>query len=116
MAGTVGIAVNLVGLDQGAVVASLVITPNADNEYNSTSVTLAATNNTISVPSFAAGCLIIPNPLSTIAMVLKGASGDTGTALSPSQPTLLTFPSTPPSTLIIYCATLGSYPTTFAFF
>lgn len=55
------------------------------------SFTLATGFNSIPVPASATGVTVIPPPGSVITKQLKGITGDTGIALSPSNPTFLSF-------------------------
>lgn len=50
---------------------------------------LASGANTITAPTGAAGCTIIPPAGNTTTMTLKGVSGDTGIALALTSPTSL---------------------------
>lgn len=117
MAGRVTIQASLNELPQGSVtIAPLTISPNTQNLYGSGVYTLAEGANSIIVPDFAAGVIITPTATNTIAITLKGASGDTGIPISPSAPILLTFPADPPETITLTAASDFSTPTTFSFF
>ena len=80
-------------------------------------IVLASGDNTITVPALSDGVLIIPDSTSTVTKTLKGDTGDTGVEVSPTKPTLLTWPSTPPASFILTTngADTGKY-TTFLFF
>lgn len=48
-----------------------------------------AANNTITVPSGAKLCVIVPPTANTQVVTLKGVGGDTGYAIDPNEPTVL---------------------------
>ena len=48
-------------------------------------------DNTITVPALAAGCIIVFDSTSVTTKTLKGAAGDTGIILAPTQWSVLTF-------------------------
>jgi hypothetical protein len=65
----------------------------------------AAAFNAIPVPATALiGVVIVPPIGSVLVKTLKGITGDTGTVISPSKPTIVAFPATPPTTLGITCS------------
>ena len=72
--------------------------------YLEAGVALVAGANTITPPTKAGGVLIIPPAGNTIAITLKGVTGDTGIVLAKIAPTLLTFDTTPPAN---FCLTVG---------
>ena len=117
MAGSITIQGLLTGTTSGTqYVGPYTLVPNAAGNFAVTEVILVAGNNTIAVPTWATVCLIVPptaNVLTT--MTLKGATGDTGTPLSLSAPSVISFPVTPPADLIITAAGSASPPTTFVF-
>lgn len=57
-------------------------------QTDKTTLTQAA-NNTITVPSGAKLCVIVPPTANTQAVLLKGVGGDTGYAIDPNEPTVL---------------------------
>jgi hypothetical protein len=63
----------------------------------------AAQSNTIALPANPAptGCVIIPPAANTQSLALKGIAGDTGVALSRNLPSLVTFDSTPPASIVL---------------
>lgn len=69
-----------------------------------TLLSLASGANTITVPSSSGitvkGALLIPPAGNTQTLTLKGVSGDTGVALSKTEPTFISF-DTPPATFVI---------------
>lgn len=52
-------------------------------------VALTTGANTITPPTGATGCTIVPNPTNAEALTLKGITGDTGIALALTSPTSL---------------------------
>jgi hypothetical protein len=74
-------------------------------------LTLASGANTINATLCPAlpqcgGVVLIPPAANTIGVTLKGASGDTGIALSLTAPTTLTFTSSPPSSFVLTAANI----------
>jgi hypothetical protein len=117
MAGRVTIQASLNELPQGSVtIAPLTISPTVDNLYEALVVDLASGANTITVPTWATGVLIIPTSTNTVALTLKGVTGDAGIEIGPASPTLLTFASTPPASFVITAASAVSTPTSISFF
>lgn len=117
MSGQLSIQGQLTGLPTGSkTIGPLTIPPNGSNDYEETALTLGNGFNAITVPTWAGGVLIVPNPTNTVPMTLKGASADTGIPLSLSAPTELAFPATPPTFLGILSGGAGTTITTFVFF
>jgi hypothetical protein len=54
-------------------------------------VTLLSGVNTIGIPTGAVGCYFVPYASNAQQLTLKGAGGDTGLILAPTQPVLLSF-------------------------
>ena len=52
----------------------------------------------------------------TVALTLKGVTGDTGILMSLTQPTVLTFPGTPSASFVITAASLTTGVTAVIFF
>jgi len=70
------------------------------------SLTLSSGANTINATTCPAlaqcgGVVLIPPTSNGQTITLKGTSGDTGIALSLTEPTVLTFPVAPPSSFVI---------------
>ena len=61
------------------------------------------------------GVVIAPATSNTVGLTLKGASGDTGIPLGLVQPSLINFPASPPTTLIIVAASSPVALTEFIF-
>jgi hypothetical protein len=118
MAGQVLISGQLTGTAAASVinVGPFTIAGNAANNFQVTNVTLASGANTITVPSWAVGCIINPSVTNTTGMTLKGVTGDTGVPLDPSGPTLLNFPSSPGASFVLTAASLFTTITEVIFF
>ena len=119
MAGSVTIAASLTGLPQGTLsFPPLTIVPSANNELATTVVSLASGANTITVPTgfTPSGVVMIPPSTNTQSLTLKGVTGDTGIAVSPNEPSLLNFASSPPSTFVVTAGGTISAGTSFVFF
>ena len=72
------------------------------------SIILTTGDNTIDVPTSAAGCIITFDPGSTSTKKLKGAGADTGVTLNQAGWNMLSFPPTPPSIIIINSSTIDT--------
>lgn len=118
MAGTVTIGGILEQLSVGSPVyiGPYTITPNAGNHYAVTPITLANGANTITVPSWAAGYIILPDPSNAVPMTLKGVTGDTGQPLSLTEPSLINYPATPPANFVLTSTGAGATVTEILFF
>ena len=117
MAGTVTIGGFLSGLPFGQInLGPISLAANAGNNLAVTDITLASGANTIAVPSFAVGMVILPNVGNAIAMTLKGITGDTGTPLAPALPSLISFPASPPANIVLTAASLFGTITSIVFF
>ncbi len=90
------------------------LTPNGAGNFAVTEVTLVSGANTITVPSWALICLIVPPITNTEGLVLKGVTGDTGVAISETLPSLLSF-TTAPASFVVTAAGNTSAPTSFIF-
>jgi hypothetical protein len=116
MAGIVSIAVQLSGVPEGTINNSSSIAGNSSNEHTTTSLELASGANTITVPSWAQGAIIRPDPTNAVAMTLKGVSGDTGIALDLTGPSLINFAASPPANFVLTSAGSTSTYTSIEFF
>lgn len=93
------------------------ITPNAGGQFAVTSLQLVNGANTITVPSWAQGAIILPNPANAVGMTLKGVTGDTGQPLSLTEPSLINYPTSgPPASFVLTSATAGATQTEIIFF
>ena len=118
MAGQVLISGQLTGVAAASYIniGPFTIAGNSANNFQVNSVTLASGANTVTVPTWAVGCIINPNVTNTTGLTLKGVTGDTGVALDPSGPTLLNFPATTPASFVLTAASLFSTVTEVIFF
>jgi hypothetical protein len=117
MSGSVQISGTLSAIPIGVVdIGPLTITANVSNLTSSIEIAFASGANTITVPNWSVGVLIIPATTNVIAMTLKGVTGDTGIALSLTAPSLLAFPATAPGSFVITSASANSTATTIWFF
>lgn len=95
---------NITGADPGNAFNAVLF--NSNSPANVQALTLASGANTINAtncPALAnAGAVfLVPPSTNTQTITLKGASGDTGIALSLTAPHMLTFPVTPPSSFVL---------------
>lgn len=117
MPGYVAISSNLYGTNSGSLkIGPFSIAANTQANLEELAVTLVSGANTITVPSWAAGAVIVLPTANTQATTLKGVSGDTGIALSPTLPGLLSFPVSPPASFVLTSAGNQSSPTVIVFF
>lgn len=117
MAGRVTITASLNELPQGSVtIAPLTISPTVDNLYEALVVDLIDGANTIDIPTWTSGVLIIPPPTNTVEIVLKGAEGDTGIIVNPAAPSLFTLPSSPQATFLLAAGSGGVENVSISFF
>jgi hypothetical protein len=74
-------------------------------------------DNTFAVPTGSIGVIIIPPTAATATLRVRYNlnSGDTGTPIAPALPSLLTFPSPIPTSLIINASAGSTSPTSFFF-
>lgn len=103
MGGYAAISGLVYGTPAGTVtIGPYTIAANALADFSSTASTPTSPGNTtVNVPSFAAGVILVPNTANTAALTLKGIAGDTGIAISPNNPSLLSFPTSPPASFVI---------------
>jgi len=117
MAGRVTIQAVLNELPQGTLsIPTVTIAPTISNLVQVLNVVLAEGDNLVAVPSWSVGVLIQPAAGNAVAMTLKGISGDTGTPLALTAPSLVSFPASPPADIDLYSATLAVTDTTVTFF
>ncbi len=116
MGGQLTLSGNLTGVPLGNInVGPFSIVANGSNNLEALLQILASGANTITVPSWAVGCLIIPNSGNATALTLKGVTGDTGVPLSETTPTLLNF-TTPPASFVLTAGALFTTETQIVFF
>lgn len=87
-------------------IGPLTIPTNTSGLSQRTTFTPASGANTVTVPSWAKVAIIIPNVSNLVGMTLKGVTGDTGVPISPTVPTELPWPSSPPASFVITAASL----------
>lgn len=115
MASSISISGSISGLPVGSVTASPTAISNSNTVASMSNTTLASGTNTISVPSGAVGCLIVPPSGNTIAITLKGVGADTGFRIHNTNPIMLSFDSSVTSFVLSAASVFGS-PTTILFF
>jgi hypothetical protein len=118
MAGSVVVQGLLSGVPFGQVnVGPFTIAGNAGNNLQMTNITLASGANTITVPAWAVGMMIIPTTSNITALTLKGVTGDTGIPISPSNPTgPITFTAAAFASFVLTAASLFTTNTQIVFF
>lgn len=116
MAGSITLSGTISTVPPGSAEISVTLTPSPSNLIEILNLILASGANTIAVPTWANYCLIEPSPGNTEGLTLKGVTGDTGVAISPVNPTLLSFPATTPADIVITAAGLLTTQTTITFF
>jgi hypothetical protein len=104
-------------LPQGTItLGPITISPTTDNLTQDVNFTMAMGNTVIDVPSWAVGAIIIPNPTNTVAMVISTSEILSGVNLSPSAPSLISFPSPPPTAITFIVTSAVTTTTTVTFF
>jgi hypothetical protein len=86
----------------GPVALALDILQNLNASFYSTTISLANGDNTITVPATAGGVMLIAPPANTVAWKTLGASGGTGIAQSLVGMQMMTFPVSPPASILIF--------------
>jgi hypothetical protein len=117
MSGNVNITGTLSALPQGTLTLTpppIVSTPS--NLAASTNIILASGANTITVPTWASGAIIVQNPANLVAVTLKGITGDTGIGLSLTESTCIAFAAPPPASFVLTAGAPGVQETTIVFF
>lgn len=118
MPGVVQISGALTGLTSGGTVAvgPFTITPNATGNFEELSVTLQSGSNTITIPTWAVGMIVVPPSGNTQTLTLKGISGDVGIVVSKTAALLVGFDTTPPASFSIAAGGAVTNPMTVWFF
>ena len=83
---------------------TLVATENTASPADIQLLTLASGANTITLPtggSTVKSATLVPPTSNSQTITLKGVTGDTGIALSKTQPTVVTFDTTPATTFVL---------------
>ena len=116
--GSVSVQFGLSGGIGDNVLGTTTIAGNTDGFYAVVPYTLTAGYNSVPVPSWAVGVQIVPPNTNTEALILKGATGDTGVPISANTPTgPIVFPGSPPATIGITAAgNVAAGPVFFRFF
>jgi hypothetical protein len=115
MAGFLTIAGTQSGIPSGQRAFSLTIPGPLSNNEATTNIQLASGFNSVAVPAGATGVIIIPPTANAVALTLKGVTGDTGIAISPSQPSLIMFATSPPASFGVTAAGATTGETAFIF-
>lgn len=117
MAGSVIISGQLTGVPSGTLnVGPFTVQANTSDLYTEFTYLFVSGPNTVSVPDWSSGVIIVPSTVNTVALYLKGATGDTGIPLGLVQPSLINFPSSPPTDIYISAAFNMTTQTTFMYF
>jgi hypothetical protein len=117
--GRVTINATLNGLPQGTItLGPITISPTTANLTQDENFTLQMGQSAIDVPSWAVGCIIIPNPTNTVPMMVAtvGVGNEGSVGLSASAPSLISFPSPPPAALSFIVTSAVTTTTTVTFF
>lgn len=82
-----------------------------------TDIELALGDNTVAVPPSASGCIIVPPTTNTTTVItLKGVGGDTGIHLSKQHPSVISFDTSTPATLVLNASAAMTDVTEVTFF
>lgn len=98
--GTVRVVVDYAFGTNPAATALDVTASNGNSPLTALPMDLASGDNTLSVPSAAAGVVFVPPNDNAVALTLKGDAGDTGIALAKTLPAVVTL-NTPGSGTVI---------------
>jgi hypothetical protein len=116
MSGSVVISGQLTGVPVGTIqVGPLTIAAQTSNEVYIATYTFSSGNNIQSIPA-CVGALIEPNPSNTVSLTLKGNVADTGIPISPTLPTLLTFPASWANSLVFVAGAAFTTTTSVTYF
>lgn len=117
MPGYVAVSGLITGTPAGTVTVGPYTSPgNTSALFESTTVVLASGTNTIAIPSYANGVIIMPPTSNLIGITIKGVGGDTGIPMSPSEPAMISFPATPPASFVLSAASAMTLPTQVIFY
>jgi hypothetical protein len=97
------------GLITGTTAGTLNIGPyttpaSTSAQVGSSLVLLLSGVNTVVIPAFAVGTIIVPDPTNTVGLTLKGVSGDTGIPLALTSACMFSFPPSPPANYLLVAA------------
>jgi hypothetical protein len=105
MPGYASISGLIVGVNAGSTsLGPFTTLANTSADFQSGSVLLVSGPNTITVPPWAAGVIIIPNPANIVGLTLKGVSGDTGITIAAVSACMLSFGGSPPASFVLTAA------------
>lgn len=117
MSGYVAISGKLTGEPVGSInVGPFSIAPNGDDLLYIATFEFVMGNTTVTIPNYSAGMIIVPDPTNTIYLTLKGVNADTGFGISHNTPSLISFPTSLPGSVVIDAAADTSTQTTIMFF
>lgn len=77
------------------------ILANANSQYDFRTVNLASGDNTITVPTTAAGVVLLAPATNAVAWKVKGNAGDTAIAQGLTGIHIETFPTSPPASILL---------------
>ena len=96
MAKTAALSIGVNAVGDGAVLnLGIALASNVASPVQRQSVALAAGANTLTPPTGALYCLIVPSAASVITKTIKGVTGDTGLPIAMATATLLSLVVTP---------------------
>jgi hypothetical protein len=120
MAGRITINGSLNELPQGTVsIGPLTLSPATENLCQAVNLTLASGANVVPIPTWATGVLIQPNPSNAVTLNVNTYNSEApadGAAISPTAPSLLSLPASPPLNLLIIAGSAADTETTVTFF
>jgi hypothetical protein len=117
MSGQLSISGLLTGTKVGTVpIGPYTISPDPTNHYEAFTITLANGNNTIAIPTWAEGFIIVPDPANVIVMTYKGGTSDLGTQLALNSPTLINLTPNTVASFVLTSSGAGATVTTIQFF
>lgn len=118
MPGQISVSGQITGVPAGTITPGPFTIPTNDTSNASIiSIVLASGDNTIGIPPWTVGVIIVPPTNNTEALILKGDTGDTGVDISPNQPSVIPFPTSGLSPhLVISAADDTTNHTDFIFF
>lgn len=118
MAGRITINGSLNELPQGTLsIGPLTLSPNTDNLAYEISILLGSGTTNVAVPVWAVGVIIIPNPSNAESLSISTSEEEGGAVgLSPTAPSLISFPASPPTAIAVTTGGALDTYTIFTFF
>jgi hypothetical protein len=117
MGGYVAVSGLLYGTTAGTVTPGPYTIPGNTSDYLSVSNQIfLAGNTTVSIPSWAAGMVIVPNPANDSTMIIKGVAGDTGILCAAENVICISFPGAGPQASFVIHVTVDQTTETQIFF